>query len=452
MKPKRQEGSYTEDLFRSRLVNIINMNHPLVKLSGLIDWDGLHTHFEKHYKDFGRPGLPIRLVVGLQLLKHTEGLSDEALCERWERDPYMQYFCGEEYFQHAFPCDRSGMSVFRKRVGEEALNKLLQESLSAAYKSGALSLKAVEEVAIDTTVQEKAVSHPTDHGLLSHAIIRLGNEAKKEGIVLRQSYQRVAKLAAMKAGRYRHAKQMKRAGKEVKFLRIRLKRILRDINRKLDVTLWSEGLRDAWNKASIISKQKRGDKDYIYSWHAPETECIGKGKAHKPYEFGCKVSLATNIYPGKGGHFILHSTALHGRPYDGHTLQGALDDLKKNIGRSPKRAAVDQGYKGHKIQGHPTAIYLTAQKRGVTDKIKKWLKRRAVIEPIIGHAKNDGLLGRNYLKGTAGDKINAILAAVGFNLRQLLRFLKFLCAYIQAMILKQNSFFLPHTQIYVTPY
>jgi len=434
MKPRFQEGSHSEDLFRSRLVNIINMRHPLVKLSGLIDWDRLHYHFEKHYKDFGRPGLPIRLMVGLQLLKHTEGLSDEELCSRWERDPYMQYFCGEEYFQHEFPCDRSGMSVFRKRVGEEALSILLQESLSAAYKAGALSLKATEEVAIDTTVQEKAVSHPTEHGLLCDAVLRLGSEAKAAGIVLRQSYQRVARRAAMKAGRYRHAKQMRRAGKQVKFLRIRLKRILRDIDRKLDVSLWSEGLRDAWNKAFTIARQKRGDKDYIYSWHAPETECIGKGKAHKPYEFGCKVSLATNIHPGKGGHFILHALALHGRPYDGHTLQAALDDIKKNVGRSPKRAATDQGYKGYKIQGHPTAIYLTAQKRGVTDKIKKWLKRRAVIEPIIGHAKNDGLLGRNYLKGTTGDKINAILAAVGFNLRQLLRFLKFLCAYIQDII------------------
>ncbi len=435
MKPKRQEGSSTEDLFCSRLVNIINMSHPLVKLSKLMDWERLHGHFEVHYKDFGRPGLPVRLMVGLQLLKHIEGLSDEEVCSRWERDPYMQYFCGEEYFQHEFPCDRSGMSVFRRRVGEEALSILLQESLAAAYKAGALSLKATEEVAIDTTVQEKVISHPTEHGLLSDAIVQLGKEAKSAGIVLRQSYQRVAKRAAMKAGRYRHAKQMRRAGKQVKFLRVRLKRILRDIDRKLDVSIWSERLRDAWNKASTIARQKRGDKDYIYSWHAPETECIGKGKARKPYEFGCKVSLATNIHPGKGGHFILHAMALHGRPYDGHTLQTALDDINKNVGRAPKKAAADQGYKGHKVQGHSTAIYLTAQKRGVTDKIKKWLKRRAVIEPIIGHAKNEGLLGRNYLKGTEGDKINAVLAAVGFNLRQLLRFLKLLRAYIQKIIL-----------------
>jgi transposase, IS5 family len=177
-------------------------------------------------------------------------------------------------------------------------------------------------------------------------------------------------------------------------------------------------------RAWRIGQQKRGDEGYLYSWHATEVECISKGKARAPYEFGCKVSIATNLHPAKGGHFILHARALHGNPYDGHTLKPALDDIHNIVGRTPQRVAVDQGYKGHRVALRGTAVYITGQKRGVTDKIKRWLKRRAVVEPIIGHAKNDGLLGRNWLKGRTGDRCNTLLAAAGFNLRQLLRFLR----------------------------
>jgi len=198
-------------------------------------------------------------------------------------------------------------------------------------------------------------------------------------------------------------------------------------------------LDNALGRAWHIAHQQRGDQGYLYSWHAPEVECISKGKARAPYEFGCKVSIATNLHPAKGGHFILQARALHGNPYDGHTLKTALDDVRDLVGRSPLRAAVDQGYQGHRLTGHPhTAVYLTGQKRGVTDKIKRWLKRRAVVEPVIGHAKNDGLLGRNWLKGRTGDRCNTLLAAAGFNLRQVLRFLKrcqyFLRAFFSALL------------------
>lgn len=423
MQPRREDPSRTDDLFRSKLVNIINLRHPLVRLSQLIDWDRLERHFTPFYATEGRPALSTRLMVGLHFLKHIEGLSDEGVCERWERDPYMQYFCGEEYFQHDFPCERSGMTHFRHRVGEEALEILLKESLSAAYRAGAIDLKATESVAVDTTVQEKAIAHPTDQGLLLTAIEKLSDAARTAGIEIRQSYIRVAKRAAIKAGRYIHAKQMKRAKKSIKFIRTRLKRLLRDIERKCGEAI-PEALSAVMGKAKKIAVQERGGKGYLYAWHAPEVECIGKGKARKPYEFGCKVSIATNIKPAKGGHFILHAQALHGNPYDGHTLEKALENIRENVGRRPEKAAVDKGYKGHKVDiTSGTAVYITGQKRGVTATIKRWLKRRAVVEPIIGHAKNDGLLGRNYLKGTKGDKINATLAAAGFNLRQLLRFL-----------------------------
>jgi IS5 family transposase len=435
MKPRSKEPIRTEDLFRSKLVNIINLRHPLVKLAGLIDWGRLEAHFLRCYADKGRPAHPVRLLVGLHLLKHVEGISDEVVCERWERDPYMQYFCGEEYFQHHPPIARADMTHFRGRVGDEALEILLQETLAAAHRCGALSVKACETVAVDTTVQEKAVAHPTDHGLLLSAIEHLGETAKQAGIELRQSYVRVAKRASIMAGRYIHAKQMKRAKREIKFMRVRCKRLIRDVRRKMETdahglsALSLTRLESALSKAMRIASQKRGDKDYLYSWHAPEVECIGKGKARKPYEFGCKVSLATNVMPAKGGHFILHAQALHGRPYDGHTLKGALENIRDVVGKMPLKVAVDKGYKGHGLQHHPdTTVYITAQKRGVTATIKRWLKRRAVIEPVIGHAKNDGLMGRNYLAGRKGDRINASLAAAGYNLRQILRFLRVLCA------------------------
>jgi len=445
MKPRvKPQDSGTEELFRSKLKNIINLRHELVRLGDLIDWARLEAHFAPYYKDAGRPGLPIRLVVGLQLLKHIEGLSDEAVCERWERDPYMQYFCGEEYFQHAFPLERSGMTHFRNRVGDEALERLLQETLAAAHRAGALSVRATEAVAVDTTVQEKAIAHPTEQGLLLAAIEQVGGQAKKAGLTLRQSYVRVGRHAAMKTGRYLHARQKRRARRQLKFLRVRLRRLLRDVRRKMErVPALSERtvkrLESALGRAWRIAHQQRGDKGYLYSWHAPEVECISKGKARAPYEFGCKVSIATNLHPAKGGHFILQARALHGNPYDGHTLKTALDDVRNIVGRSPLRVAVDQGYKGHRLTGHPrTAVFITGQKRGVTDKIKRWLKRRAVVEPIIGHAKNDGLLGRNWLKGRAGDRCNTLLAAAGFNLRQLLRFLNrcnyFLRAFFHALL------------------
>jgi IS5 family transposase len=256
----------------------------------------------------------------------------------------------------------------------------------------------------------------------------------------------------MKTGRYLHAQQKKRARRQLKFMRVRLRRLIRDVRRKMvGVPALPERvverLESTLGRAWRIAHQKRGDRGYLYSWHATEVECISKGKARARYEFGCKVSIATNLHPAKGGHFILQARALHGNPYDGHTLKTALDDIQNIVGRTPQRVAVDQGYKGHRIALRGTAVYISGQKRGVTDKIKRWLKRRAVVEPIIGHAKNDGLLGRNWLKGRTGDRCNTLLAAAGFNLRQLLRFLRrvpyflrsFLCVLLAALNLLSPS-------------
>jgi IS5 family transposase len=321
MKPKTQEKSLQEDLFRSRLENIINMRHELVKLADAVNWDFLSSKVHPFYAVEGRPGIPVRLIAGLHILKQMYHLSDDGVCERWVHDPYFQYFCGEEYFQHDFPIERSSMTHFRKRVGEDFFVSLLQESLHTAFQLGALETKQAKRVVVDTTVQPKAVTFPTDAKLYYKSIVSLSRMTKRHGIELRQSYIRVGKKTLTASSRYRHAKQMKRAKKAEKKLRTWLGRIIRDIERKLKgKEILKPYFTESLLKATKIFDQKKTDSEKIYSWHAPEVECISKGKAHKPYEFGCKVSITTNVNPAPAGHFVLHAAALHGRPYDGQTL------------------------------------------------------------------------------------------------------------------------------------
>jgi len=421
MKSKDATTSPTDDLFRSHLKQMINLRHALVSLADRIDWDYLNSQVEPFYATNGRPAIPSRLMVGLHLLKQMYQLSDEAVCARWEENPYYQYFCGEEYFQHRFPIERSSMTHWRHRVGEEFCTKLLQESIRVAHESKALRTRHLQRVVVDTTVQPKAVTFPMDVKLRYRAIIALTGLAKHHQIPLRQTYVRVAKHALMMSGRYRHAKQLKRARRQEKFIQIRLGRVIRDVQRKIrnDDTLRTE-FKETLRKARIAHQQSRHSKTKLYSWHAPEVECIGKGKMDKPYEFGCKVSISSNINRAPGGHFVLHAQALHGRPYDGHTLNGVLSGMAALTGIEPKRVYVDRGYRGHDYP-HPHRVYRSGQKRGVTDTIKQELRRRSLVEPIIGHLKSGGHLGRNYLKGELGDKQNALLTAAGYNFRLLLK-------------------------------
>lgn len=357
-------------------------------------------------------------------------LSDESVCERWVENPYYQYFCGEEYFQHTFPIERSSMTHFRHRVGEDFCIALLQESLSTAHKLGALETKNLERVVVDTTVQEKAITFPTDAKLRHKAIVSLVKLAKENKIKLRQSYVRVGKTAVVKSGRYRHAKQMKRAKKVEKKLQTWLGRIIREIEKKTANNSELKNIfKDALLKATLIHQQKKSDSNKLYSWHAPEVECISKGKAHKPYEFGCKVSITTNVNPAPAGHFVLHAKAFHGRPYDGHTLNPVVNEYQAQIGIEPDRIYVDKGYQGHNYE-RKNHVFKSGQKCGVTASIKKELKRRSTVEPLIGHLKNDGRLGRNYLYGQLGDKVNCLMAASGYNFKLILRWLrKIFCYY-----------------------
>ncbi len=434
MRPKQQQKTRHDDLFRARLDQIINMKHELVALADKIDWAWLDEQLAGCFSDQGRPAEPVRFMVGMFLLKHTYSLSDEQVWDRWVQDPYFQYFTGEEFFQHELPHERSGMSHWRKRVGDH-LDILLAESLRLAHDTGALKKSDLARVTIDTTVQPKNVAFPTDAKLLETAIRQLGKLAKEHDVPLRQSYGRVAKRAAMMAGRYAHAKQFKRMNRQIKFLRTRLGRIIRDIRRMIEGDgALEEIFAVPIGRASQIRGQKQRQRGWkLYSWHAPETECIGKGKVHKPYEFGVKVSLTTTNKRCKGGQFILHAKALPGNPYDGHTLKDVIEETEALTGREIERAYVDKGYRGHDAP-KPYRVFKSGQKRGVHGQIKKELRRRSAIEAVIGHCKTDGHLARNFLKGRDGDQINAVMSAVGYNLRLILKWLRKLLRKIIAAI------------------
>jgi len=423
MRPREKVETGQRDMFRPRLDQMIDMKHPIVRLRAEMDWAYMKEAFGAVYTDGpGQPPLPTQLMAGLTIIKHMENLSDEDLTERWVRDPYYQYLCGEEFFQHKAPFDRSSLSRFRQRMGEERLAALLLESVRIAHGTGALATRDLQRVTIDTTVQPKAIAHPTDHRLLLRSIEKLVALAKREGVVLRQSYARVAKRASIMAGRYIHAKQFKRARRQLKFLRTRLGRVIRDIRRKIDGNAWLEMKFDPLlalaARVKLQDQHQRGQK--VYALHAPEVECIGKGKARAPYEFGCKTSLVTPVTKPKGGQFVLHAEAHHGNPYDGHTLAPVLTHLKERLGLELERGHVDKGYRGHDYENR-FRIWITGQVRRVTPAMKREMKRRAAIEPVIGHVKTEHRMGRNYLWYRSGDRINAVLAAAGFNFHLLLR-------------------------------
>jgi IS5 family transposase len=443
MRPNERRDTGQTDLFRARLDQIVDPTHALVKLARTIDWRFLEERLGTVYDDDpGRPPLPTRLMAGLAILKHLHDLSDEVLCERWIENPYLQLFCGEEFFQHQLPFDRSSMTRWRQRMGDDRLIALLQESLSVATRTGAARPADFRHVIIDTTVQEKAVTFPTDAKLMHRARERLVRLAQKHGLPLRQSYARVGKIALIQHQRYAHAKQFKRANKARRRLRTMLGRVIRDITRKLASR---SDLAEAFALPLSLSRRVRDQRQRergrkVYSLHAPEVECIGKGKAHKPYEFGVKVSVATPLHRCKGGQFVVHVQALPGNPYDGHTLATVIPDLEQTIGAELERIVTDAGYRGHHAPKEKRfQVYVAGQKRGLSPAIRRAFRRRSAVEPVIGHLKNEHRMGRNHLIGSAGDAINAVLAAVGYNFRLLLNWLALLCAWTLAWLVPTSG-------------
>lgn len=440
MGPKPPAVATSLDLFRLELVNIIDARHELARLSELIDWSVFDREFGAQFvTTAGRPALPTRLVTGLLYLKHTFALSDEEVVKRWTENPYWQHFCGERYFQHELPCDASSLVRWRKRIGEAGVEWLLTQTIAAAASSGAMKRESLSTIVLDTTVQPKAIAHPTDSRLLNRAREQLVQAATDCGIALRQSYVRVGKAAERQAGRYAHARQYRRMHRELRRLRTWLGRVVRDVERKAPEAM-PKGLADRLAVARRLYEQRRDSKNKLYALHAPEVECIVKGKARTPYEFGVKVSVAVTAREG----IVVGMRSMPGNPYDGHTVDSALEQVQVLTDTTPAIVLADRGYKG--VTPACGARLILSHTRKLPPRLKRLLKRRQVVEPMIGHMKADGLLARNWLKGEVGDALHAVLCGAGHNLRMILAHLRVLfVAFVHWMV--RSIFVAPAIQL-----
>ncbi|WP_281171656.1 IS5 family transposase [Gemmobacter nectariphilus] len=335
-----------DDLLRRRLVDLIDMRPELVKLAELIDWEFFETEWAGFFPSSkGRPATSPRLVAGHMYLQHAYRLSDEAVIASWVDSPYFQHFIGETFFQHRPPIDPSSLVRWRKRIGEDGVEWLLTKTIEAGRKSGAVNDGSLSRVAVDTTVMEKNIAHPTDARLYEKARRRLVALAVEAWIELRQTYNRLAPPLAAHVGRYAHARQFRRMRKTLGKLKGYMGRVMRDLRRHLD-EIPEGALRarvlDALALVSRLLHQGPKSRGKIYALHEPEVDCISKGKARVRYEFGTKVSLATTIDEG----FVVGTRAFPGNPYDGHTLAEALEQVEVLTEQKPSLAVVDRGCRG----------------------------------------------------------------------------------------------------------
>ena len=309
-------AAQTNCLFVNRLDELLNMRHPLVLLAGLIDWSEIERSFSAHFTSKrGRPALPPRLVAGLLYLQHSFDASDEAVVNTWVENPYWQYVCGETYLQTQAPIDPSSLTRWRRRIGEEGVETLLMATIHAARRGGVIKAASVDRVIVDTTVMPKAVAYPTDSRLLEKSRQHLVKLAGEHNIALRQNYNRIGPRMAAQIGRYAHAKQFKRMKKALRALRTRVGRVQREVTQQLHRLPEAAKLKaqDLLSRTGRILSQKVKDKNKLYALHAPEVECISKGKARTPYEFGVKVSIATTLKEG----LVVGMRSMPGNPWDG---------------------------------------------------------------------------------------------------------------------------------------
>jgi IS5 family transposase len=426
MKPRRPACEDRQgDFLKVELREIVDPAHPMVKLADSIQWSRFDEAFGGFYDpENGCPAKPTRLMVALHYFKYTYDISDETVVAVWVENPYWQYLSGMKYFEHRPPIDPSSMTRWRKRVGEAGAEVLLRETIAAGLVLKAIKPSQLERVNVDTTVQEKHVRFPTDSRLYDRARERLVKAAKRRDIKLRQNYRRVGKRLLLAVNRYMHARQVRRAERSRKKLHTILGRVIRDIERKVPQP--DEKLAELLEIARRIHSQQRGDKRKIYSVHEPQVECLSKGKAHKRYEFGVKVSVAAT---SRGGWFV-GALAMPGNPYDGHTLAAALEQVGR-LARSPGQVFVDRGYRGHKYEG-PIQVHVDRGRRGrIARRLWRWMKRRAAVEPAIGHLKVEHRMDRCRLWGSEGDAFNAILSAAGMNFHKLLKHAAFLRLFLR---------------------
>jgi IS5 family transposase len=454
----------TPDFFRSRLDAMIDLKHPLAVLATRLPWaeieaalapklvrqplparrvrgqdllGGFDVEFGGGVSPAGRPRLPIRLMASLLYLKNSFNLSDEELVERWAENVQWQFFSGMDYYEPRLPCDATQIGRFRRLLGEDGIELLLKATIECAVQIKAVRPVDLERVIVDSTVQCKAIAHPVDSRLLEIARHKVVSAARRAGINLKQTYSHEGKTLRRKAGGYSHAKQFRRLRKTVKRQRTILGVVMREVQRKLDAaraavdaggtpaheptgrTAMSELM--MWlQRAERIRTQQRNTKNKLYALHAPEVECISKGKARNPYEFGVKVSLAVTHKQG----LMVGARSFPGNPYDGHVLSAQLEqttNLLQDLGRSPKQVIVDLGYRGVDADNPGVQIIHRGKFKSLSDHEKRLLKRRQAIEPLIGHTKSDHRMDRCWLQGAVGDALHALSCAAGYNIRWLLR-------------------------------
>lgn len=408
------------DMFKVPIQHFIQDTHKLVLLSKRIDWDNLEVEISQFYcLDNGRPGVPIRTVAGMLLLKRMFDESDESVIERWVENPYWQYFCGEVYFRHEPPFDRTELIKFRKRIGDKGAEILLKMSIRLFSKKEVQE----KEVLIDTTVQEKNITYPTDVKLQKKIIEKCRKIGKGEGLQLRQTYKKELKQLMIDQRFHSHPKRKKKAKAAARRIKVIAGKIYRDLYRNLNDNQ-KEYYSRLFKIFDKILEQQKDDSDKIYSIHQPHVKCIAKGKEAKKYEFGNKSSIVKTKKSG----IIIGAMAFSENIYDGDTLSPQLKQVEMLTGKMPQYGIVDRGYRGRKtVEGvkilTPGKLVASAS-RYLIQKTRKQFRARAGIEPIIGHIKRDHRMWRNFLLDDDGDKLNTILAATGFNLRKMLQRLK----------------------------
>jgi len=443
----------TDDFFRSRIDHMIDLRHPLAVLSSRMPWQQIeaslsHLFMRKarngvampdldlfgeapavvsRQSHAGRPRVPLRIMISLLYLKHAYNESDEGVVARWADTPRWQFFSGCAYYEDRQPCDATTLVKFRQLLGEEGVEELLAQTINVAVELKLIKPQELTRVIVDSTVQHKAIAHPTDSRLLETARTKLVEVAKDAGIGLKQTYAKEAAQLSRKAGRYAHARQFKRMKGAIKRQRTIVGRLQREIERKASTIglAVQEALGDTLNKAKRIWAQSArrktvGGQPKLYSWHAPEVDCISKGKARTPYEFGVKVGIASTLK----GNLIVGAQAFHGNPYDGHTLHAQLEQatiLMQDTQHQPATAFVDLGYRGVDADNPDVRIVHRGKSKRITEQERQLLKRRQAIEPIIGHLKADHRMDSCPLKGETGDKLHAVLCAAGYNIQWLLR-------------------------------
>ena len=440
------------DFFRQPLAQMIDPRHPLAVLASRLPWTqieaALAPRFARQVRPgraiaqddlfgpsiqvagggiaaAGRPRLPVRLMVSLLYLKHAFKLSDEELVQRWAENVVWQHFSGMTYYEPRLPCDATQIGRFRLCLGESGVEELLKATIDTAVASKTIRPAEFERLIVDTTVQEKAIAHPVDSRLLEIARHKVVTCAKRAGIALKQTFVKEGKSLRRRAGGYAHAKQFKRLRKVLKRQRTILGIVLRQVQRKVGQASEATAaaltnLQTLMQRAERIRSQRPKDKNKLYALHAPEVECIGKGKARKPYEFGVKVSVAVTHKQG----LMVGARSFTGNPYDGHTLNEQLEQatiLTEDTGAKPKQVVVDLGFRGVDADNPGVQIIHRGKLKSLTTQQRHWLKRRQAVEPAIGHLKHDNGMDRCWLQGQTGDALHAVLCAAGYNIRWLLR-------------------------------